>query len=178
MYSTLLQQTRRAPMNVGIHVRRWFSRILICLATVPTVTLAQNDVATLQVGRLSFGNCPTISGYLGPQPSGPVLPLVGSYSPPGLIGGQTVVSLYDNVACGAQNATAVLSVAGFGFDPGSSWLTSVTCNGITQSSASATYMFSFLSGATWSFPKGFGLSSAPIGTNINCGIVHGPLPWL
>jgi hypothetical protein len=63
-----------------------------------------------------------------------------------------------------------LEVSGFSSNPGQSWLSSVTCNGVTNSGSTAG--FSYSSGvATWEWVRLFGLFSE-IGLSVSCTIVH------
>lgn len=156
-------------MNKAIHDRRWSARMLVCLAIVSAITLipgtsfAATDSATLTVGRVSFGPSFSISGYSGGLG-------LGFYSPSGLAGGERVFGLFEIAIGASPNRNGVLNVIGFASDPGSTWLTSVSCNGITQAASAATYQFD--GSATWSFPAGFGFTSLPGGTNLSCTIVH------
>lgn len=63
-----------------------------------------------------------------------------------------------------------VSVSGFTSNPGTSWLTSVTCNGVDKSASSAS--FSYSSGmAEWIWSTEFGFA-AKISDNVGCSIVH------
>jgi hypothetical protein len=144
-----------------------FSLCWLSLALTPITTLAASDNGTLSVGRRSitlWGCTITYSGYNSPIGS------MGSYSPTGLTGEKTVAELLDIVSsCGTINA--VIQVNGFSSDPGSAWLTSVTCRGVTLST-SASYVYS--SGtASWNWVNNlFGLYADSVGTNVSCTIVH------
>jgi hypothetical protein len=92
----------------------------------------------------------------------------GSYSPTGLTGGKTVITLYDSGTCTYTSST--LTVNGFALDPGHLWATSVTCNGVTKQTSTAS--FTYTSGsATWTWGSTFGFN-ALVGTNISCSITH------
>jgi len=132
---------------------------------------AASDSATLLVGSQQI-NCGTpgsasiLSGYLSAAS-------VGSYSPTGLTGGSTVFSLADDIVvlCGAASNHSILVVSGFAANPGSTWLSSVTCNGVTNTTGGAVG-FSYSGGsAQWIWSQLFGLT-AKISTNVSCTIVH------
>ena len=98
----------------------------------------------------------------------------GTYSPTTLTGGYTVAQLMDigvsGVTCdGIGNS--YFAVSGFSSNPGSSWLTSVNCEGVEQFASDAT--FSYSSGtATWEWPNStFGFED-DIGNPWSCTIVH------
>ena len=157
-------------MNVALQTRRWSARILMCLAIVPafcmvpTTSFAATDHATLQIGRLNVGPCFRLTGYHGPLS-------MGSYSPTGLTGGRNVGSLFEAVTCGTPNPSSTINVTGFSSNPGSAWLTSLTCNGITKSAAGATFQYLFGT-ASWNFSGSFGFQSLPTGTSVSCEVVH------
>lgn len=98
-----------------------------------------------------------------------VLPL-GSYSPTGLTGGETVAVLEDETPFVCGTTQSGLTISGFSANPGSSWLISVTCNGVTNTGSGGSYGYS--SGtAAWSWSQVFGFHSKK-GSNISCTIVH------
>jgi hypothetical protein len=105
-----------------------------------------------------------MSGYHGLGP-------IGSYSPSGLTGGKTVYTVLD--IC---YSVATLNVDGFSSNPGSGWLTSITCNGITKTGSTAAYAWGIYGYrpqmAAWSWTTTFGFSDLPAGTNVSCTIVH------
>lgn len=147
------------------------SRTLMCLAIIPTIVLASSNDATMQVGhkRVPLSGCGIDSGY---DSSSSILSF-GSYSPTGLGGGRTVTFLDELGFCDLAGVEGSLSVSGFTSNPGKSWLTSVTCNGVTQTAASATFSYFPSDGSTlWQWPAGFGFKDIPAGTNISCTIVH------
>jgi hypothetical protein len=81
-------------------------------------------------------------------------PALGTYSPLGLTGGETVVVLMNNVVfptplgCPALGSSyAYFFATGFSSNPGSSWLISITCDGVTLPGSSAT--FDYGAGAAW-----------------------------
>jgi hypothetical protein len=96
---------------------------------------------------------------------------IGSYSPTGLTGGNTVSEVADvtpSGACVAEHSD--LDVTGFSSNPGSSWLNSITCNGVKNLGSGATFVYS--SGdARWEWSQLFGLSSK-VGSNVSCTIDH------
>jgi hypothetical protein len=140
------------------------SLLLLALQSMPAS--AATDIGVLTVGRASGVPCAggtfTASGYISPS--------MGSYSPTGLTGGQTVIDIHD--VSGLCVNLAVVKISGFSSNPGSSWLTSVTCNGITKSSGSATYNYSAGTGS-WGWTASlFALTPLAVGTNVSCTIVH------
>lgn len=93
---------------------------------------------------------------------------IGSYSPTGLTGGNTVAAATNIVSCVGSVGSA-LEVSGFTSNPGSSWLTSITCNGV-ELLASAATAYSFSDGwGIWDWSTGFNLVN---GTKVSCTIVH------
>jgi len=145
-------------------------RSLLMLAVVASaassqLALAASDTGTLLVGATSGGACHQIlSGFDSPLS-------VGSYSPTGLTGGKTVTVVVDSLfPFGGCSNFSGLNVSGFSSDPGKSWLTSITCNGVTDSGSSASYGYSGgLASWTWSTLFGF---TGHSGTNYSCTIVH------
>jgi len=149
-------------MRISLVVR---TLAMICVA-VPILVLASTDSATLQVG----GTTGTCLGGLFSANKGYDSGVFGSYSPNGLTGGKTVTAVNDTT-CGAVK-TSHLVIGGFSTDPGQTWLTSVTCNSITKTSASgSTYNFGSGS-AEWSWASQFGFVSISNGTNVSCSITH------
>ena len=147
------------------------SRTLMCLAIIPAISLAASNDATLQVGHrnIPFSGCGVDSGYDGSSSTF----FFGSYSPTGLGGGRTVAFLDEISFCDLSVIQGALSVSGFTSNPGKSWLTAVTCNGVTQSAASATFTYFPSDGSTlWQWSAGWGFTGAPDGTNLSCTIVH------
>jgi len=63
---------------------------------------------------------------------------VGSYSPTTLTGGKTIGALYRGGCVGGT----FFVVNGFSSDPGTAWLTSLTCAGTTLQRTNATYSYS------------------------------------
>ena len=94
----------------------------------------------------------------------------GSYRPTGLTGGESVYGVADVTASSCISARSMVSISGFSANPGSDWLVSVTCNGVTNSASSSTY--SYNSGiATWIWTTLLGLESE-FNDNVTCTIVH------
>lgn len=142
---------------------------LVSIATISTsqLAIASSDSGTLTPGRFLIRCNPAtivpsflLTGY----DSG----LIGSYSPTGLAGGKTVFIVSDESPTGCGANISLLRVTGFTSDPGSSWLTSITCNGVKNLASAGSY--SYTSGfATWTWSQKFGLSS---GAQVSCTIVH------
>jgi hypothetical protein len=153
----------------------WIQRLslavlLMSSIAAPGLALASSDDGTLTVGGTSVpctGGEQLLRGYSGSLP-------FGAYSPTGLTGGDTVSSVFDNTPflCGpTYTAFSYLAISGFSSNPGSSWLSSITCNGVTnEQSHSSQYVYS--SGtAEWYWYTQFGLASHN-GSNVACTIVH------
>jgi hypothetical protein len=152
-------------MDASILIRRRWLALVAGLSITPMVTLAASDNGTITVGvggNQAAGIC--VWGYA----SG-----VGSYSPTGLTGGETVVSLFTAVIGPLCEGTlnGYFQVSGFSSNPGQSWLTSVTCNGTTKTGGTATYSYSSgtaewsWGATTWGFPGNSG-------SQLGCTIVH------
>jgi hypothetical protein len=93
--------------------------------------------------------------------------LGGTYSPTGLTGGETVAAILDNGGTNCFPESIQFSVSGFTSNPGATWLTSITCNGIEETGSTAS--FSYLSGSAWVWNDvsfGFGLDT------VSCSIVY------
>jgi hypothetical protein len=100
--------------------------------------------------------------------------LIGSYSPTGLTGGESVYAVFDQSgtrgpACPALGAYFIIST---GSDVGSTWLTSVTCNGMTLNGSDAkTYEYNGgLAESWWIWPKTYFNLSA--GGTYSCTVNH------
>lgn len=144
--------------------------VLIISATLPQLAVAASDAGTLLVGQ-SIVAC--TGGFIQYDGYDPGLS-IGAYSPTGLTGGKTVKDVADEatVACLPSIRVSFLVVGGFSSNPGSSWLTSVECNGVTNSASSANFTYFSSSGvAEWDWSQLFGLSSKN-GKNVSCTIVH------
>ena len=145
------------------------TRIVVTRAIPPP---SSTDNGTMTVGGTTF-ICPSglPSAFRG-YSSGVATPpgSIGSYTPTALTGGRTLRSFYDvalsNPQCPPKRG--IVQVGGFAANPGSSWLVSAKCNGVTQTGASAT--FGYASGiATWSWLTLFGFTSP--GT-LTCTVIH------
>lgn len=152
-------------MKASNYLHRSFVFVVMIYFCAAQVANAASDNGTLTKGQLSSG-CNRYYGFGGGY---------GSYSPTGLTGGKTVGSIADWVilpCSGTGAAYSYILVSGFSSSPGSAWLTSVTCNGVTKTGASAS--FSYNSGsAVWTWGGlSFGFSSLSYGTNVSCTIVH------
>lgn len=150
--------------------RRVTTIIFVGLVAVWQIAMASSDGGTLQVGReteVCAGEALNIlDGYSSALS-------FGSYSPTGLTGGTSVSELVDHAqfhgACGGTGSG--LTISGFSSNPGSTWLTSVTCNGVTND-ASAAITYTYSGGvAEWAWTQQFGLAPKD-GSNVSCTIVH------
>ena len=144
--------------------------LLLASISYPEISTAASDIGTLTVAVKDVG-CP---GFGVLDWSGYANGTMVSYSPTGLTGGKTVDGVYDAqtiLHCSVSLSESVFSVTGFSSNPGSSWLTSVECNGVTnlQSAESA---YSYSGGqVTWNWSQRFGLR-AKSGSNVSCTVVH------
>jgi hypothetical protein len=150
-------------MNVHALIQRRSLGAILALVLTPLLAVASTDNGTLTAGTSVAGLCSghpiILHGYI----SGGI----GSYSPTGLTGGQTVSDVYDQENTPPCVPAAVsVSVSGFSSDPGSSWLTSITCDGVEKTTHTA-YLYS-AGVATWNYSGVFGLVSG----NYSCSIVH------
>jgi hypothetical protein len=153
---------------------RFFKRLSLSLALIGVMFNSQLALASSDSGTLTPGSKLSGCNLTGGKQSfvGYVNGLgIGVYSPTGLTGGRTVVAITDQtrIECGVTNS--YLAVDGFSSDPGSSWLSSVTCNGVKfLASAVTSYSYDSPSGnATWVWTQQFGLSD---GAQVSCTIVH------
>ena len=144
----------------------WLS-VFIGLSATWQLGMAASDTGTLLVAQkagVCGGGVILYDGYVS-------VFSIGSYSPTGLTGGKTVDSVADELAtCTPTISISFLAIDGFSANPGQSWLTSATCNGVTNNGSAATYSYS--SGiAQWVWSTKFNLSSEN-GMNVSCTIVH------
>lgn len=145
--------------------------LLSLISAIGMAIASQSAVAAIDNGTLTIGHFPggTCQQFFAGYYNG----LGGSYSPTGLTGGRTLVDIIDSVffmPCGIAPFSNV-RVSGFSSDPGKNWLTSVTCNSVTNSGAAAGY--SYTSGiASWSWNALFGFFPKSNGTVIGCSIMH------
>lgn len=131
---------------------------------VPNILPRVADGGTLKAGALT-ASCGhgsfTITGYNKTSS-------IGSYSPAVLTGGKTVIDVNDVTGGPCGTANSELAVSGFTANPGATWLTSITCNGVTRTGSTAT--FSYVSGtAAWIWSAHFGFVN---GTTYSCSISH------
>lgn len=145
-----------------------FSLMLISMIFASQLAIASSDSGTLTPGSLSQECAPpflphfVLVGYIS---SG-----FGTYSPTGLTGGKTVAEIVDETAVGCGTTQSIFNVSGFSSDPGKSWLTSITCNGVKNLSSASSYGYSSSTGiASWAWSQKFGLSN---GAQVSCTIVH------
>lgn len=103
--------------------------LLAGLSAVSKLAIASSDTATLSIGvELACG-----TGVVAARDWGYIESLIGSYSPTGLTGRDVVAAVYDYNIAGASvcgSSYSVLDINSFSSDPGSSWLSSITCNGV------------------------------------------------
>ena len=157
--------------------RSWFRKVLfLSLGAVgfsAQLSMAATDTATLTIGAVGSGGCSSITtGYSSFVPA-------GGYTPTTLTGGMTVALLVDinEFFPGCPNY-AVLGVKGFESNPGAGWLTSVTCNGVTNPVSTAQFQYIASQNNegqwTWTTPSGaiFGFLSHGGGAQVSCTIVH------
>lgn len=95
----------------------------------------------------------------------------GSYSPTGVSGGESVKGIFDissGFNCG-NFVSGNLVISGFSSNPGSMWLTSIDCHGVTLTQGSSSYSYN---GGTawWSWTSRFGFSGN--GAQVSCTINH------
>lgn len=149
---------------------RWPSLFLSLMVTICASQLAKasSDSGTLTPATSTAIPCPP--GFVGH------LTFVGfesgnwgTYSPTGLTGGSIVNAITDETTnCLGPANLSLLSITGFSSDPGSTWLSSVTCGGVQKVPSSASY--SYTSGtAVWTWGSKFGLSN---GAQVSCTMVH------
>ena len=152
-------------MNMRHRIRSWLLGTTIALAFAPVLANAATDAGTVTTGVAYWGPCMPIPNYAYGYFSG----VMGSYSPTGLTGGDTVYGVYDvQTFGGCSSNVSILIVSGFSSNPGSSWLTSITCNGVTNSASSASFVYSGGMGS-WHWSHLFGLSGK---TSASCSITH------
>jgi hypothetical protein len=155
----LMNSTRTAKLTV-------LSIVMTGFLIASQLAIASSDSGTLTPG-LKVSVCPPPQGVL--LATGYISGEFGTYSPIKLTGGDTVFEIYDIAGCGDTPLVSYLVVEGFSSDPGSSWLSAITCKGVEKLAPSATY--GFRSGAaTWLWANSvFGFSN---GHQVSCTIVH------
>lgn len=143
------------------------SRLDVTTFTVPPPM--SSDAGTLTIGAGAIIGCRPgnpLYGFLSTRSSGNF----GSYSPIGLTGGKSIGVIVDVETGICSGSGSSFTVTGFSSDPGISWLTSITCNGVVNFGSGAKYVYS--SGdATWAWGQLFGLESH-YQSNVSCTIVH------
>ena len=154
--------------------RKFIKGWLVSFSLVGFICASQFAMATSDSGTLTPGgqeSCttPPYTMFIGYDPPNGW----GSYSPTTLTGGYTVTLLMDagasGVSCEAAAVNANFSVSGFSSNPGSSWLTSVTCDGVELLASNGTFGYS--SGtASWVWSNSQFYFS--IGDQVSCTIVH------
>jgi hypothetical protein len=150
-------------MNTQTWMKRGFTLAAMMLGALPLSGVAASDVGTLTVGSVS-GGCGSANGYN--PPTG-----LGSYSPVGLTGGTTVTALVEEWhTCFLPPLITYFTVSGFSSNPGASWLTSVTCNGVTKV-PSASYTYNSGS-ALWLWTNNPFWLVNKSGQNVSCTVVH------
>ena len=154
-------------MTFSKEVHRRLLALIASFSIMPMLALAASDAGVITVGDL-VGAPICWWGYV---------PGYGSYSPTGLTGGETVAFLADVSIGGLNTCTgpvaANFEVSGFSSDPGQSWLTSVTCNGVTKTGTTAAG-YSYSTGIahwTWGAGTAFGFR-AKVGQQLSCTITH------
>jgi hypothetical protein len=160
-------------MNATMQTRMTSFAAIAGLLLAPLTAVAATDNGTMTVGWTDGGpNCDGglyaryIIGFYGG--------VLGSYSPTSLTGGKTVFSISENIDMVCAFSASGITVSGFTASPGSSWLSSITCNGNTLSSGAAIFSYDSSTGrASWLWMGGsFGFGSIPNGTSTSCSITH------
>jgi hypothetical protein len=154
-------------MNILFRIRSCFVATVATCFLAPLAAVAATDNGTLSAGSYPFGP----SCILIPQIAiGYYASLFGSYSPTNLTGGGSVFGVYDVTSFGCFSDFSVLIVNGFTSNPGKNWLTSITCNGVTNATGSAAFTYDSGNGvAYWNWSQFFGFSSA---SSASCSITH------
>lgn len=144
--------------------------VAIALSVAPILAEASTtDDGRLTAGSVAQGCFPpgagtiNLVGFIGGG--------TGSYNPTGLTGGESLNAIndFDSVTCSAT--TSAISVSGFSSNPGSSWLTSVTCNSVERTGSNAIeYSYASVTGtAAWIFDGHFGFANTD---QYSCAITH------
>jgi hypothetical protein len=168
--TTILFNTRGETRMTRASLNRLITAaVAMAITVVPGLASASTDNGTLTAGTEN-GSClpPEVGTY---HVIGFINGASGSYSPTGLTGGRTLAGISDvePVSCGSH--TSAFSVTGFSSNPGSAWLSSVTCNGVERLQSSAiSYTYTSSTGtAAWIFSGNFGFAG---GDQYACSIVH------
>jgi hypothetical protein len=134
------------------------------------LAIASSDSGTLTPGTVTQFCPPTFTTNF--TLVGVIRGSIGTYSPTGLTGGKTFNAITDERkgTCGTSSLST-FSATGFSSNPGSTWLTSITCNGVTNMGSSAIqFIYTSATGtAAWQWSQEFGLSN---GSQVSCTIVH------
>jgi hypothetical protein len=150
----------------------WLLLSLMIMVFASQFAKASSDSGTLTPGTLT-NSCPprfpgilTFIGF-----SGQSVDAFGTYGPTRLTGGKTVIEIYDETTdCAGVANLSSFNVTGFSSDPGSTWLSSITCGGVQKLQSSASYSYTSAAGtAFWIWSSKFGLSN---GAQVSCTIVH------
>ena len=147
-----------------------FFLTVLAMALPTTRAIAANDNGTLSVAehRVRCWTGPhslLLYGYIKSRP-------MGSYSPSVITGGEVLSEVYDQDNAGCKLVTgSTVSVSGFSADPGRTWLTSITCNGVTLNQSGAVRFFFAGGTATWEWSEQFGFQSR-VGAAVNCTMSH------
>ncbi len=159
-------------MNEMKFVRRVSLLTLITFAVLAAATSRPGYTSTTDIGTLTDQGHVIYCGSYG-FAAGYLTGTFGAYSP-GLTGGTSVDRLfeYPGTTCGFSKI-AIFGVTGFSSDPGSSWLISITCNGVTNYGSSGYYSY-YGGEGTWEWTTEFGFATTPgaLGHSIPCTIVH------
>jgi hypothetical protein len=156
--------------TTALRNRLLLGSVVLALSVAPVLANASStDDGTLTAGSVVQSCFPPGTGTY--NLVGFINGSLGSYSPTGLTGGDTVWSIFDDdpATCGASSS--VFSASGFTSNPGSSWLVSVTCNGVERTGSSAIgYSYASATGvAAWTFDGHFGFAN---GNQVACAITH------
>ena len=121
------------------------ARTLGYLSSEPTTVLT----TTLTIGTATAGAGLNLRGFTSAVIGGYSPTTFGSLTSAAVTGGRTCVSVYDDRDTTTPAYSAVLSISGFGADPGQSYLYDVTANGVTKLGSAAT-AYSYTAGrAIW-----------------------------
>jgi hypothetical protein len=142
----------------------------VVVGVIPAATAT--DLGTLTVGIGFSGICPFTGGGFKPLETFGFTSTFGTYSPTALTGGTSVADIWDSggdILCRPVVGSS-FSASGFSANPGSSWLSSITCNQVTRTGVSAS-SFQYSNGtATWFWSRlGFGF---PFVRSTSCSIAH------
>lgn len=108
--------------------------------TVGYLSLASANTGTLISGTGTDGSGGNYTGFDLVTGTSPTRPF-GSVSPNTFVDGKTFYSASEVAYLIVPSWTDVIRVSGFSSDPGISYCTSFTINGVTNTTASATYVY-------------------------------------